>query len=332
MKPYLSIVATSRNDNHGGDLLKRMEYFMNGIIQQSTKFQLEVELIIVEWNPPKEAKKLPEVLNIQKPDNYCEVKIIELSQELHNSFKNNNNLLPLYQMIAKNVGIQRAKGEFVLATNIDLLFSHELFEFFAKKQLQKNHFYRANRYDIDNNLPQTQHIDDWLEFAKKNIVRENTFYGSRMTQSWLFSQVHQDGTKSGDKVPRGGIAVYGNASGDFQLLHRDIWQKSRGYVEWDAYSFHMDSLFEYVGVFLCEKEVILPNECCSYHIEHGDGYQFNNTNSMDNKIKREYSDKIQSSELRAWGELMSREKRAFLFNHENWGLKDKKLPTTSLGV
>ena len=34
--------------------------------------------------------------------------------------------LPLFQMIAKNVGIRRAKGQFVLATNIDILFSDEL--------------------------------------------------------------------------------------------------------------------------------------------------------------------------------------------------------------
>ena len=34
-------------------------------------------------------------------------------------------------MIAKNVGIRRARGEFVLATNIDILFSSELACIFA---------------------------------------------------------------------------------------------------------------------------------------------------------------------------------------------------------
>ena len=39
--------------------------------------------------------------------------------------------LPLYQMIAKNVGIRRARGQFVLATNIDIIFSDELVEYLS---------------------------------------------------------------------------------------------------------------------------------------------------------------------------------------------------------
>jgi len=331
MKPYLSIVATSRNDNHGGDLLQRMEYFINGIIQQSSKYKIEIELIIVEWNPPSDEKKLPEVLNIDETDSYCEVKIIEVSKELHQGYKNNDNKLPLYQMIAKNVGIKRAKGEFILATNIDLLFSNELFELFSKRQLCEDTIYRVNRYDIDSNLPKSSNIDDWLEFAKSNIVRENTFHGSRMTQDWHYSQIHKDNVISGAKIPSGGVALYGNASGDFQLLHKSIWEKSRGYVEWDAYSFHMDSLFEYVSYFLTKGETILDAKYCTYHIEHGDGFQFNNVDSMNDKIKRESSDKIKGSELRAWGELMAREEKSFIFNNKEWGIGNIELPEIILG-
>jgi len=43
----------------------------------------------------------------------------------------------LYQMIAKNAGIRRARGEYVLATNIDILFSSELACFFAARRLQR---------------------------------------------------------------------------------------------------------------------------------------------------------------------------------------------------
>jgi len=37
--------------------------------------------------------------------------------------------LPLFQMIAKNVGIRRARGRFVLVTNIDILFSDAVIQF-----------------------------------------------------------------------------------------------------------------------------------------------------------------------------------------------------------
>ena len=59
-KPYLSIIAASRNDNHGEDMLKRMRMFINGLIEQCNKYQLRTELIIVEWNPPAETEPLSE--------------------------------------------------------------------------------------------------------------------------------------------------------------------------------------------------------------------------------------------------------------------------------
>lgn len=328
MKPYLSIVATSRNDNHGKDLLKRMEYFISGVIQQSNRYKIPVELIIVEWNPPKDKKKLPEVLHIGDTGEYCIVRNIEVSEELHLSFRRREHNLPLYQMIAKNVGIRRAKGDFILATNIDLLFSNELFEWFSKRELLPDMLYRANRYDIDNNLPENGTVDEWLKFAESHIVRKNTFYGSQMTESWLYASIHNDDTVPGQKIPNGGIAVYGNASGDFQLLHKSVWEKTRGYVEWDEFSFHMDSIFEYAGVLSVKKEVILPDEMCAYHIEHGEGYKFDDTESMNNKVKKESTGRILGSELRVWGELMAREKRAFIFNRDDWGLINYTLPET----
>ena len=48
-----------------------------------------------------------------------------MPSELHARYPHGD-ALPLYQMIAKNVGIRRARGQFVLATNIDILFSNEL--------------------------------------------------------------------------------------------------------------------------------------------------------------------------------------------------------------
>ena len=33
-QPYLSVVATARNDNHGGDLLYRIRVFVNGLVAQ----------------------------------------------------------------------------------------------------------------------------------------------------------------------------------------------------------------------------------------------------------------------------------------------------------
>ena len=52
--PYLSVVVTSRNDDHGGDPLKRLQTFVNCFDAQCRRTGLDAEVIIVEWNPLRE--------------------------------------------------------------------------------------------------------------------------------------------------------------------------------------------------------------------------------------------------------------------------------------
>jgi hypothetical protein len=56
-------------------------------------------------------------------------------------------------MIGKNVGIRRARGQFVLATNVDILFSDELAEYLASRRLERGRMYRSDRYDAMSDVP-----------------------------------------------------------------------------------------------------------------------------------------------------------------------------------
>lgn len=136
MEYYLSIVATTRNDNHGGDLLRRTSAFVNSVFEQSKKWNVSVELIIVEWNPPKDKPLLKEVLPKPSGDVPVSLKYVIVPNEVHNNY-NNAETIPLYQMIAKNVGIRRAEGKFILCTNIDILFSDSIFAFLQKELYKK---------------------------------------------------------------------------------------------------------------------------------------------------------------------------------------------------
>ena len=44
--PYISVVATSRNDDHGGNMLRRMQIFVNAWIEQCRRHGLASELIL----------------------------------------------------------------------------------------------------------------------------------------------------------------------------------------------------------------------------------------------------------------------------------------------
>ena len=50
--PYLSIVITSRNDEHGYNALQRMQVSLSGLLEQLEKHKIESELILVDWNRP----------------------------------------------------------------------------------------------------------------------------------------------------------------------------------------------------------------------------------------------------------------------------------------
>ncbi len=171
-KPYISFVVTSRNDNHGGDMLHRMQIFLSGLLQQCKRFSLPCELIIVEWNPIPGEKMLSEVLDWQMPDSPCAVRFIEIPNHLHLKLKNSKNL-PLFQMIAKNVGIRRARGEFICATNIDIIFNDALFERFSSRDLKDNEMYRINRYDADREVPVGVGLEKQIAYCDNNIIRVN---------------------------------------------------------------------------------------------------------------------------------------------------------------
>lgn len=173
--PYVSIVTASRNDDHGGNLLPRMQTFVNALLDQCREQSLALELIVVEWNPPPDRPRLADALRWTPGP--CEIRIIEVPAAVHARYRHAD-LLPLYQMIGKNVGIRRARGEFVLATNIDVLFSTEFIRRLAARDLEKGVMYRLDRHDVHPAPPVEASIADRLAFCAGHRVRINNRIGS----------------------------------------------------------------------------------------------------------------------------------------------------------
>ncbi len=176
-EPYLSVVVTARNDDHGGNLLSRMQAFVNGWIGQAKRYQIPSELIVVEWNPPPDRPRLCEALHWPEDRGPCEIRFIEVPPELHRRYAHAE-ALALYQMIAKNAGIRRARGRFVLATNIDILFSSELAAFFAEQRLQPGRMYRIDRHDAMSHVPVDAPVEGQLAYCRTHLIRINTREGT----------------------------------------------------------------------------------------------------------------------------------------------------------
>jgi len=170
--PRISVVAVSRNDDHGVNLHRRMQTFVNAFISQCKRHGLHAELILVDWNPPADRPKLTHSLHWPADPRPCEVRVIEVPPHLHQRYECGH-ALPLFQMIGKNVGIRRARGEYVLCTNIDILFNDELMRFLTHGPLRPGEMYRIDRTDVGADVPVDAPIEQQLTYCEANLLRLN---------------------------------------------------------------------------------------------------------------------------------------------------------------
>jgi hypothetical protein len=173
--PQLSVVAVSRNDDHGGDLRGRMQHFVNGFIAQSRKHHLNSELVLVEWNPPPGRPSLEHAIEWPEDFGPATVRIVTVPPDVHAQLPHAD-ALPLFQMIGKNVGIRRARGRYVLATNIDILLD-DATVLYLRDKLKSGIMLRADRYDVPADLVKSKDFDQVLADCRSRFFQVNTRFG-----------------------------------------------------------------------------------------------------------------------------------------------------------
>jgi len=165
-----SFVVTTRNDNHGGNMHLKNQFFVNRWAYNIKKLDINCELIIVDWNSDK---NLRNKIIIPKLNKNQSIRIIEVPNRIHKTFKNYKKL-NIFQMIAKNVGAQRAIGKYLILTNVDIIFSNSLLEFLKNKKLNENFIYRVDRYDINFNKFDNFKINE--QSLDSNVTQINKKY------------------------------------------------------------------------------------------------------------------------------------------------------------
>ncbi len=214
MVPYLSIVLTGRNDNFGGDFNQRLFSALAYNHRLLAEARVEYELVFVEWRPVSGRMLLVDFIRQQLPGLVPRLTAYEVDERYHDAFSQNPRL-QFHEFIAKNVGIRRALGSYILVTNTDIYLSRDIVNLIAKQALRPMVLYRATRFDL---------------------------------KSWL------DGTNLDEAVltdPRNQAAVnvlkspyFTNAAGDFLLLDRFSFHALRGFNEVVRFAkIHIDANF-----------------------------------------------------------------------------------------
>jgi hypothetical protein len=333
--PYLTIVMSSRNDDHGHNLLLRTQICLSGLLEQLERHRIESELILVDWNPPPDRPPLKDIINWPEKLEYCTIRVITVPKALHDRYEGADKL-PMNLIVAFNCAIRRARGKFVLPRAADVLYDEELIAYIAKKDLKINERYRVDRCDVNRDVVTRPTLEEQLQYCRGNIIKIN----------------------SRQQPAKGLPDLHTNASGDFQLMSRHYWHLLHGYREGDIPAAYADSLMSYASYVAGVREVVLSRPRCIYHIDHENKFterieqeklpleKYLLFSFMPQRFNRRlkslyrlilglagYKQKsrvqgvptLDYSEFCKISRQMLSGKRSNVFNGENWGLKGEEL-------
>lgn len=116
------------------------------------------------------------------------------------------------ETLTRNIGMVRSEGDWIVNTNIDIIppTREDLVNFI--KKANKDTFYTISRREAPLEVFDKYKAEEWKEFYKElcETIPERHF-PAKVTPNDNYSLI--------------------NCCGDFQLAHRDIWMKIRGFEE-----------------------------------------------------------------------------------------------------
>ena len=244
--PYLSIVLTGRNDGYGSDFVGRFFRTLRFNHAQLTARGVAHEFVFVEWAPPADTPRLLDLVFDAVPDlrpDQCAWYVVD---EAYQSALALNPRLAYLEFIAKNVGVRRARGRFVLTSNCDVFLGRHVLDVLAAGALEPRVLYRAARHDLK------------LGSASDGL-------------SW---EVLEDARNLDGRVKVLKPPFMGGGTGDFILLDRETYHELRGFNEiYRVARFGID--FNFLVQAYCAGVPIRDIGGPVYHVNHVGSYRLN---------------------------------------------------------
>lgn len=203
MTPYLSIILTGRNDEHGGDFGRRFLRTLHFNVRELMARGISFEIVFVEWAPIVGRPLLIDLAVEELAEGLAGRLAGFVVERRYQEALSLNPRLEYLEFAAKNVGIRRARGQFVLATNSDVFFSRPVLDVLQQQGLALRTLYRAPRHDLNEDGDYAMPTWDVLE-DPRNLARD---------------------------PPALKLPLMSGATGDFVLLDRETFHELRGFNE-----------------------------------------------------------------------------------------------------
>ena len=147
-RPYLSIVLTGRNDGYGGDFVKRFLASLQFNHRELSGRGVSHEFVLVEWAPVAGAPLLADLVEARCPPPVSAALRTVVVDAAYHEAMTLNPLLRFHEYLAKNVGVRRARGEYILVSNCDVILGRHILAQLERRSLEPQVVYRAPRRDL----------------------------------------------------------------------------------------------------------------------------------------------------------------------------------------
>jgi hypothetical protein len=276
----ISAVIVSRNDNYGGRLSDRATYCINSAIETYD------EVFYIDWNSPSHSLFYDIKDNLKLKGNLNHIVVSNELASLLTGFDNNAQVC--CETLARNIGIRRATGDWIVSTNIDIIhpIREELQNHLSK--LDINTFYTISRRHTDWETIEKFHNGKIL-FSEWESLRKNLIENSE-------KRVFEEKTLDEDDYS------LINCCGDYQVASKHIWNEIRGFEEELIYSLYTDTNVQKKAVMhgFGLKALYEP---ALFHIEHGRGGGgfLDGINRVTNNPQRAIIEQQKTRNLNSWG-------------------------------
>jgi hypothetical protein len=242
----ITAVIISRNDNYGGHLNERATYAINSAINTYD------EVIYVDWNSPTHSLLYDIQDNLQLKGNLKHFVIPPYAASQLTGFDPQAQLC--CEVLARNIGIRRAEGDYIVSTNIDII--------------------HPKRKDIED-IIESNGDDIMITLSRREVTWDiiKEFHGGELKYNeWdkLREHIYINSEKRVVKEKTNELDDYSiiNCCGDFQIASKQIWNEIRGFEEELIYPLFADTNVQKKAVIhgFKLKAIFDPP---MFHINHG---------------------------------------------------------------